>query len=407
MASLLTLLTIFLLNQIRTSLSQACPSTNYVQCALEGNTCEIADTVEEGYMSYGVGGRWTLIPFTNSHTDGTDLEIKCDNNHGDPQPGSEKYCCYIETDTGINLDSFAGSINEGKKSTNEWEFDDTSIIYTMRYGTGSRYVYRVINGATGYCRNSFFNDPASGTRKVCNYAESAPSSIPESSDDTEDGWTICANEGNDCTGLDKTAAQWVKYGDNDKYYFRLIISSVDGKIPCNNDLFGDPISGEAKACYRSPAQFTFPDMVGQWTELPSCLACASNEYSIGLGVTELTEQDITTAWEASISTTVSHGFEFELVSSSIELSATVSNSIANRMLTSFSQTYTETSTFTCEKDALYQWTMSATEDNGISTLSFAVRSEDFACMDNGNGAPKCPPGYCSDDDCQICTESLN
>lgn len=55
--------------------------------------------------------------------------------------------------------------------------------------------------------------------------------------------TWCANEGGRCnfsgTGI-------VYYGANNSYYFK---ENVSNGIDCNNNVFGDPISGVQKACY--------------------------------------------------------------------------------------------------------------------------------------------------------------
>ncbi len=62
--------------------------------------------------------------------------------------------------------------------------------------------------------------------------------VPRPSDTT---W--CANEGGRCnfsgTGI-------VYYGANNSYYYK---ENVSNGIDCNNDVFGDPISGVQKACY--------------------------------------------------------------------------------------------------------------------------------------------------------------
>ncbi len=53
----------------------------------------------------------------------------------------------------------------------------------------------------------------------------------------------CADEGGVCS-FSGTAS--VYYGANNQYYFK---DNISGSINCNNDIFGDPISGAAKACY--------------------------------------------------------------------------------------------------------------------------------------------------------------
>ena len=73
----------------------SCPSNEYLECASEGNSCYIPSNIDQGYISYGVSGRYTLVPFTNSAD--SSLTIRCDNDFGDVYYGRTKYCCYIDT----------------------------------------------------------------------------------------------------------------------------------------------------------------------------------------------------------------------------------------------------------------------------------------------------------------------
>jgi len=350
-------------------------------------------------MSYGADGRWTLVPFTNDHTDGTDITIECDNDHGDVFPGRRKYCCYHEAGTGFD-GPFEGHLGENGGA---WYFSDGRVgrPWTMRYGTGSRFTYRVIDGkADGHCTNSFFNDPAYGHRKHCNYRNEAYM-VPR----TESDWTICGNEGGECSGLDQNTAQWVRYGDDDHYYLRLVISSNDGKVPCSDAFFEDPISGSKMHCWRGPAEYTFTDVVGQWEQLRSCAGCSSNEYTIAHGVTVLEEKSVTEEFSVSLTTTLSAGFTFQVGDVSAEVSATVGGVVAHSMTNSLEQSLEKTSTFTCERDRLFQWTTSARLDNGISSTDFAVMALHYRCLDEPL-TPQCPPTYCADDDCQQCTDDI-
>jgi|GEM_PF-3939263 len=83
--------------------------------------------------------------------------------------------------------------------------------------------------------------------------------------------TWCANEGGRCnfsgTGI-------VYYGANNSYYYK---ENVSNGIDCNNDVFGDPISGVQKACYykiTSGGSCNNPspnaDQVGLYTEKNYC-----------------------------------------------------------------------------------------------------------------------------------------
>ena len=264
-------------------------------------------------------------------------------------------------------------------------------------------IFRIVNGAKGKCWNGWYPKPA-WEDKHCQYSRSAPASIPEP---TSEDWELCANEGDNCNGLDTNAAQWVKYGDDNHYYYRLIISTL-GYIHCKDMLFNDPISGN-KYCYRAPAEYTFGTVVGKWVQLPSCTGCASNEYKKEVGVTELTESEITDTWSTSIETTVKAGFEFDVASSSISVSETVGREVASRMKSQFSTIATESSTFTCNKNKLFQWQISAISNDGISDTNILVGGIDNRCMYNSNG-PQCPPGFCVDrinnTECQTFKESI-
>merc|ERR1719229_686391 len=213
---------------------QNCPP-GYTHCGTQGKLCHISSTVKEGYMSYGRDGRWILAPFTN--TGGNDIVIDCDNDHGNILPWIHKECCYIEASIGFD-GSFSQNIIQGEG------FDLDGAYGSIRYGNDSQYFYRVTDGNAfdGWvCNNWFFNKHQIGTTKHCQLWKDKPASIPATDAIKEDGttlyWTRCGNEGNDCTGLDTTAAQWVRYGRPGYYTFRLVISARDGSIPCNSGMF--------------------------------------------------------------------------------------------------------------------------------------------------------------------------
>merc|ERR1712176_592313 len=115
----------------------------------------------------------------------------------------------------------------------------------------------------------FFGSISSWVTNECNYWIGAPAVIPDA--DSAD-WTLCANEGDDCTGLDPHAAQWVRYGDESngvhRYHYRLVVAQNDG-IPCRDELFHDPDTAH-KFCWRAPADYTFTDLAGHWKQLTRC-----------------------------------------------------------------------------------------------------------------------------------------
>ena len=268
MISLLFLMIILSNFMISHGQTYFCPSILYTYCATEGEYCSIPDTIDEGYMSYGWYGKYILVPFTNDHTDFTDSVIACSVHYGDIYSGSTKYCCYIAANIGIYQEYYTGYKiqNDGY-----WDGDIATATTTwgMRYGTGSRFTYRIIEGtAAGWCNDEFFNDAAYGNVKHCNYCPKVPASIPIHNSSL---WISCANTGQWCTGLDTGAAQWVKYGSGGQYYLKLVISSIDGQIPCVDELFHDPRIGYMKYCYKAPAQYTFETVVGQWGLVLSCI----------------------------------------------------------------------------------------------------------------------------------------
>ena len=73
------------------------------------------------------------------------------------------------------------------------------------------------------------------------------------------------------------------------------------------------------------------------------------------------------------------------------------------MTQAFSQTASEEIVVKCSKADLYQWQMSATEINGISSQDFNVKGNSYVCTNAGK--PKCVAGNCNDDECQTCLQS--
>jgi hypothetical protein len=68
------------------------------------------------------------------------------------------------------------------------------------------------------------------------------------------GYVFCSNENETCTF---TGTVNVAYGADGKFIYKY---NVTGSIECSNDVFGDPISGTAKACYTQEAGTPFVDI---------------------------------------------------------------------------------------------------------------------------------------------------
>jgi hypothetical protein len=78
-----------------------------------------------------------------------------------------------------------------------------------------------------------FGDPAPNVVKAC-YLLGPPPTFAT--------WTACAAENGTCSF---SGTHEVAFGMGDRYYF----GSFTGGTPCNDTVFGDPASGDVKACY--------------------------------------------------------------------------------------------------------------------------------------------------------------
>jgi cytochrome c553 len=101
---------------------------------------------------------------------------------------------------------------------------------TVYYGANGRWFSRsAVSGAVA-CNNAAFGDPLLGTPKACYYVPAVK----------------CSEERSDCTVPAGESAN-ILYGVNGSYHQR---SGVSGTFLCGNALFGDPVPGPAKACWR-------------------------------------------------------------------------------------------------------------------------------------------------------------
>ena len=109
---------------------------------------------------------------------------------------------------------------------------------TVRYGIGSNWVTRTVSGGAE-CSNEWFgSDPAVGIVKVCQGASAGAA---------DTGWTRIAGEG-DSFGVNGT--QTVRYGSGSTW----IAKAVSASGQCTNEWFGlDPLVGVVKQCEVSSA----------------------------------------------------------------------------------------------------------------------------------------------------------
>jgi hypothetical protein len=104
---------------------------------------------------------------------------------------------------------------------------------TIAYGANGAFMYRVFSASTP-CTNAVFGDPIGNVAKSCYVATAGPPT---------GGWSQCAGEGGTCPAVN---GQPVAYGAYGAFKY----TTATGNIGCANASFGgDPIPGEAKACY--------------------------------------------------------------------------------------------------------------------------------------------------------------
>ena len=77
-----------------------------------------------------------------------------------------------------------------------------------------------------------------------------------SSSSVDDGYTFCANEDEICRFTD---TREVRYGAQGQYAYLTATESIE----CSNDIFGDPISGVAKACYYATETTSASELIIQ------------------------------------------------------------------------------------------------------------------------------------------------
>jgi|GEM_PF-2399333 len=126
----------------------------------------------------------------------------------------------------------------------------------VRYGANNTWTILTLTNTTP-CTNGIFGDPLSGVQKACWYFDSSiyPTGTPTATQTATaisgSGWTWCAAEGGNCTF---TGTREVKYGASNTWATLTFTNSTD----CNNNVFGDPLSGVLKACWYSDTEITPP-----------------------------------------------------------------------------------------------------------------------------------------------------
>jgi len=141
-------------------------------------------------------------------------------------------------------------------------------------------------------------------------------------------------------------------------------------------------------------------IVGSWVLVGS----GPNVDQLVTGSMEWTNhQDSTTETTNALTTSVSAGFEFEMLSASTEISGTAATTVGRSMGVSFGLKEARTFSVTCPQNDhvmfLWKWDMHQ-EENDIGP-GFESKSLNFICT-SLSLSPKCPLLDCKDDECQTC-----
>jgi len=199
-------------------------AAGYTHCAGEGGQCSFSGTRT---VAYGAGS-YTYKTVTSG--------TACTNDAFgiDPTAGILK-ACYLAPAGGPA--GYTTCAEEGGTCS------FTGYARTVAYGANGAFASRVFTASTP-CTNEVFGDPVNGVKKSCYLA---PAGAPAG------GWSQCANEGGTCSAAN---GQPIAYGAFGAFAY----ATATGDTPCTNATFGgDPIHGEAKACYTragSPPGYT-------------------------------------------------------------------------------------------------------------------------------------------------------
>jgi len=194
-------------------------------------------------VAYGAKGKWA---YQRNVTEG----IACDNDtFGDPISGVKKSCYTRESAAKPDQDGAkhnAGGPSGWKYCTSENQYCNFRGMKDVAYGAKGQWAYQhnVTEGIA--CDNDTFGDPISGVKKSCYTRESAAKPDRDGTKHNAggpSGWKYCTSESQYCSfkGMKDVA-----YGAKGKWAYQ---RNVTDGISCDNDTFGDPISGVKKSCY--------------------------------------------------------------------------------------------------------------------------------------------------------------
>ena len=190
----------------------------YTLCAVESATCSFGGT---RMIAYGAGEAYTYRVVASS-TACTSAAFGVD-----PAPDVFKSCYVAPLGAPAGYTLCASEDGSCPVPGNGRD---------VAYGANGAFSHRLVSSSTA-CTNAVFGDPIANTVKSCYLA---PAGGPSAD------WTQCAAESGSCATLDGQPVAFGAFGA-----FRYAVA--DGVTMCSNAAFGDPIPGEAKACYTRTA----------------------------------------------------------------------------------------------------------------------------------------------------------
>jgi hypothetical protein len=187
-------------------------------------------------------------------------------------------------------------------------------------------------------------------------------------------------------------------------------------LTCNPSQFGQKGFASAPCGLIAGYPIQFDDPVAEWFQAESCAGTSSCSYTLSEGVTSTTTSSTSEYWSASLAATTSGGMTYKGGTVGGQLTGTISASLTLMQSQAYSMSITQACAASCQPlpnqtVVLWQWVITTDEldfdpkllpriSNPFQTLVCA-----YLCLPDGI-IPNCPPGYCSDSNCQICSVPL-
>ena len=382
-------------------------------------------------MRYGVPGNYNYAWARNMN----DNQLACDHNFlGDAKYGQAKDCEFSTFDFyNIPTNNSAWSSWPGDcKENMHCVVPNHGKVTWLRYGANGKYIYTPVSGEQKVvCSNTQVangEDPHFGVHKTCQFLNLNAINKPDGWGDVSD-FTLCANEGQSCS-LPSRRATLVRYGAMDtdgRYRYSTKIVTQD-QFTCSSSFFGvDPFYGTYKHCDYLPIDYSVSGpngenggvAAGKWIAVADNGGSQSKTITknITVGASSTDTDSTSNDWSATVTRGVEVGMSIEdpisgsgtSVSVSTEISASYANSTENSYALSLSQQdQVSVSCSTNSNEFLKMWRFETdvSFDNCLSegVCSFTVQPLSTYCTTGSTGykAPKCVPGYCADDNCQVC-----